>query len=42
MQAPHGLHAENDAASQADRVAAETLIRTTVQSVGNGSMPQDL
>jgi len=33
---------ENDAASQADRVAAETLIRTTVQSVGNGSMPQDL
>jgi hypothetical protein len=42
MHAPPGLHAENDAASQADRVAAETLIRTTVQSVGNGSAPHDL
>jgi hypothetical protein len=42
MHAPPSLHAENDAASQADRVAAETLIRTTVQSVGNGSVPQDL
>jgi hypothetical protein len=39
---PVGPHAENDAASQTDRVAAETLIRTTVQGVGNGSVPQDL
>src|SRR5882724_9641086 len=39
---PAGLEVEGDAMSQADRVAADTLIRTTVQTVGNGATPQDL